>query len=136
MHLKRHRLYALIFVSEALHLRWGTLVCSDPGSGDVRYQVLGTWQHHLQLQCDVSLAQATGVYNTDNCVVTGKHGKGESAVAAWAIGLLSSIPGLVTRDEGRQWWWLEPLVCTHSAAGAYVVVEVTCRHTCSDRDQG
>lgn len=50
-----------------------------------------TWWHHAQVGCDISLAQVTGVYSIASCVVLGKHCTGKSAVASWAIGLLSSI---------------------------------------------
>lgn len=40
---------------------------------------------------DVSLAQATGVHNIDNCVVLGEH-RGESTVAIGVVGVLSSTP--------------------------------------------
>lgn len=41
------------------------------------------------------------------------------------LGTLVVPPGPVTRDQGRQCWWLEFMLCTHSAvelaAAAYVV---------------
>lgn len=41
------------------------------------------------------------------------------------LGTLVVPPGPVTRDQGRQCWWLEFVLCTHSAvefaAAAYVV---------------
>lgn len=45
-------------------------------------------------------------------------------------------PGPVARDQGRELWWPELVVCTQSAAGACVVVRAGCRHTHSGEGQG
>lgn len=62
--------------------------------------------------CDVLLAQDTDVYNIDNCTSL----EGAAGVLQCLQGLLGSLvvlPGLVTRDQGRQHggqsWW-----CAHS----------------------
>lgn len=71
------------------------------------------------------MAQASEVYNIDNYMVLGKHCKGvcSGCMGYWAP--KQHPPRLITKDQCRQWWWLEPVVCAHSAAGAYIVVEVT-----------
>ena len=79
---------------------------------------------------DVSSTQATGIHSISNYVVLGEH-CGESAVAGWDV--LSRASRTIARDQGKQWWWPEPMVCTHLAAGGYVSAGASCIHTHSDR---
>lgn len=61
-----------------------------------------------------SSAQVTAVHSFDNSVVLGEHCQG-IIMAARAVGVLICVLGLVSRDQGRQRWWPEPVVCTQSA---------------------
>lgn len=45
-------------------------------------------------------------------------------MAARAVGILIGFPGLAARNQGRQWWTLEPVVCTLLAAGSALCVFV------------
>ena len=73
---------------------------------------------------DVSSAQATEVH-INYYVVLVKCGRG----LQWLQGMLVSVasPGLVARNQGRQQWWPETMVCTFSAAVP------SCRYLCSGR---
>lgn len=53
----------------------------------------------------------------------------------WLEGLLGSsvmLQGPAARDYGRQWRWLQLVVCVHSVAGA----RASYGHTCSGEGQG
>lgn len=62
---------------------------------------------------DIFLAQAGGVNSFENCVVLDKC-CWLYAVPARTIGILSDAFTSMTRDQSRQQWWLEPVVCTYS----------------------
>ena len=69
-----------------------------------------------QRACKASSAQVTEVHIFDNPVVLGEHCQ-RIIMAARDFGVLICALGLVSRDQGRQWWWPDPVVCTHSAMG-------------------
>ena len=67
------------------------------------------------------MVQATGVHSIDNCVALLSTIGG----LQWPQGLLVfslAFPGLAARDQGRQWWTLEPVVCTLLAAESAVCI--------------
>lgn len=60
----------------------------------------------------------------------------EGSSGCKAAGILSGTSGLPARDQGRQQWWLEPAVCTHSAAGPVAGARVVARAGCIQRQSG
>lgn len=77
-------------------------------------------------KCDISLAQATEIRNIHNCGAFRKH-CGVSTVAERLLGSSALAPGPTASGQGRQQQCLEPVVCTHLAAGASCMY--LCRHT-------
>lgn len=116
------RLYGLILLRRASHLqtgaRWTVL---GPRSSVHGNRHRSTWWRWGQSGRDVALAHITGIHTVDNCVFLNEH--------YWAAQTCLWDQS-VARGQGRQRWWLEPMVCTHLTG---VGVGDGCRHLRSGR---
>lgn len=112
-------------------------LCSHPTSSEARCYLQGfVAALGPGVTDDVLSTQATGIHNIDNCVVFCKSVRS----AQWLQELLESLavlPGLATRDQGRQWWWAwyTQTQLQRLATGTCVVTQANRRHTHNDNGQ-
>lgn len=63
------------------------------------------------------LLRPLGSIDITYCMILGKRCTW-FAMASRVVGVLRKLPGPMARDQGRQWWWPDLVVCTHLTSGA------------------